>query len=179
MDAKRKNIFFRVLLYAVFGFYLLLLLLVLFRARHETRSLNLVPFRGIVSYLMGKDLISGADSASLLRAFALDNLAGNIVLFIPLGVYAALFNSDKSIWKNTLWILAASVAAELVQFTFKLGIGDIDDVILNTLGGLIGVLLYRGLLAACKDEGKARRGVAIAAPIIGVLSIAGLILQNR
>ena len=82
-------------------------------------------------------------------------------------------------WKNTLWVVLASVAAEAAQFAFKTGIGDIDDVLLNTLGGLLGVLLCRGIYWLCKNEDfKARCVVAFMAPLAGMLCFGILLLMN-
>ena len=97
---NRKIICINILLYGVFILYILLLIIVLFRTQHQTRSINLIPFRGVVSYLSGEDLVSGKDSAAVLHAFMLSNLLGNIVIFIPLGVYITLFTQGKEIWKK-------------------------------------------------------------------------------
>lgn len=172
MKRSRKELFFDILLYAVFGLYLLLLAAILFRSRVGERSVNLIPFRTIGDYLA--DLTGAAH----LRSFALQNLLANIVIFIPLGVYAALFNRDKRIWKNLLIALGATVLAETAQTVFKLGHGDIDDVILNCLGGLLGILLCKGLYRLCGDEGKTRRIVAVAAPVIGAAAILFLVLHG-
>lgn len=179
METAKREKLVTFFLYLVFAFYLLLLLLILFRQRHSVRSFNLVPFRRIFSYLTGIDLISGTEDPAFLRGFALSNLLGNIVIFIPLGVYFTLLNPKKGIWRNTLLVMAVSAAVEMAQFAFQLGIGDVDDVILNGIGGLLGVLLCKGLYRLCKeDEAGVRRAVAIFAPIAGVLSFAILILQN-
>ena len=155
MENKRNtNFYINLLLYGVFAFYILLLGLILFRTHHQTRSVNLVPFWGVVSYISGNDLVSGQDSAAVLHAFALLNLLANIFIFVPCGVYITLFRKGKGIWKNVLWIFVISTAVEIVQFIFKLGIGDIDDVILNTIGGLLGVLICRSLYLICKDDFK-------------------------
>lgn len=161
MKRGRSEFFFPILLYAVFGVYLLLLGAILFRSRLGERSVNLIPFGTIGGYL------ADLTGASHLRAFALQNLLGNIVIFIPLGGYAALFNKDKRVWKNLLIVLGATVLAEVVQTAFKLGHGDIDDVILNCLGGLLGILFCKGLYRLCGDEEKTRHAVALAAPVIG------------
>ncbi len=165
MKRTGKELFFDILLYAVFGFYLLLLAAILFRSRLGERSVNLVPFRTIGGYLA--DLAGAAH----LRAFALQNLLANIVIFVPLGVYAALLNRDKRVWKNLLIVLGATVLAEAVQTVFKLGHGDIDDVILNCFGGLLGIFLCKGLYRLCGDGGKTRRVVAVAAPVVGAAGI--------
>jgi glycopeptide antibiotics resistance protein len=167
-----------VLLYGVFAIYILLLLLILFRTKHLTRSVNLIPFRGIFSFLTGVDLVSGKDSSILLHTFALSNLLSNILIFVPLGIYTTLFNSDKRIFKNALLIIAISISVEVIQFVCKLGIGDIDDVILNGIGGLIGIVICRLLYLMFKDDIKVRCIIAIIAPIGGVLSLGMLIFYN-
>ena len=180
MENKRKtNFCINLLLYGVFAFYILLLGLILFRTHHPTRSVNLVPFRGVVSYISGNDLVSGQDSAAVLHAFALINLLANIFIFVPCGVYITLFRKGKGIWKNVLWVFVISMAVEIVQFITKFGIGDIDDVILNSIGGLIGVLICRLLYLICNDDFKVRRIIAILAPIVGVMSFVILFLANR
>ncbi len=180
MSDKRKiNFCIDLLLYGVFAFYILLSVLILFRTHHSTRAVNLVPFQGIISYLSGNDLVSGQDSASVLHAFAPLNLLANIFIFVPCGVYITLFKKDKGIWKNALWVFVISTVVEIVQFISKFGIGDIDDVILNSMGGLIGVLICRLLYLICSDDSKVRRIIAISAPIFGVISFAVLFLANR
>ena len=176
---KRKNVCISILLYGVFILYILLLIVILFRTQHPTRSINLIPFRGIVSYLSGEDFVSGKDSAAVLHAFTISNLLGNIVIFIPLGVYITVFSKRKTIWKNTVLVLLVSVAVEIIQFTFKFGIGDIDDVILNVIGGLIGCIVCRLVYLICKDDYKTQRFIAFFAPAAGVISFVILILYNR
>ena len=79
----KKTIGINILLYGVFVLYTLLLIVILFRTQHQTRSINLIPFRGVVSYLSGEDLVSGKDNAAVLHAFMPINLLGNIALFAP------------------------------------------------------------------------------------------------
>ena len=55
---------------------------------------------------------------------------------------------------------------------------DIDDIILNSIGGLVGVLIYRLMLLMCKDDLKVRRIIAIFAPITGIVSFVILFLYN-
>ena len=87
----KKTIGINILLYGVFVLYTLLLIVILFRTQHQTRSINLIPFRGVVSYLSGEDLVSGKDNAAVLHAFMPINLLGNIAIFILLGVYITIF----------------------------------------------------------------------------------------
>ena len=67
-------------------------------------------------------------------------LAGNIVMFMPIGFFPKLLWRRWSWWKSALAGFAASVTIELAQL-FTERSTDIDDVILNTLGALLGWLL--------------------------------------
>lgn len=104
---------------------------------------------------------------------------GNIVIFVPLGVYITLFSKNKGIWKNTLLIMLVSTLVEIIQVIFKFGIGDIDDIILNTIGGFFGILIYRLVLLMCKDDLMARCMIAFLAPIDGIASFIILFLYNN
>ncbi|GJM79889.1 hypothetical protein HMSSN139_23850 [Paenibacillus sp. HMSSN-139] len=44
---------------------------------------------------------------------------------------------------QTLWLLIASLLLEIIQYVLALGSSDIDDVLLNTMGGVIGIGIYR------------------------------------
>lgn len=180
MDGKWKRRLVNALLYGVCGLYLLLLGLILFGKYHGPRSVNLVPLRGIMAFITGTDLATGSTAyAAFIQGLALSNILGNIVIFIPMGVYIALFNKNKGIWRNTLLTVLVSAAAELVQVAFILGIGDIDDVILNGIGGLLGVLLCKGIYRLCGGwDRKARLAVAIMAPVAGILSFGCLLLMG-
>ncbi len=73
-----------------------------------------------------------------------DNFFGNIFAFLPLGFFSSLlFKRLRSIGMILLLSMGVSVTVELLQLTFKLGSLDIDDVILNTLGGTIGYITFK------------------------------------
>ena len=94
---------------------------------------NLVPFRTIKLFL--------SDSVSASSAFF--NLAGNILLFVPFGLLLPIvFRSVASFGRTLLATIVLSVGFEVYQRTAQIGKADIDDVILNTLGGVIGYALY-------------------------------------
>lgn len=110
--------------------YLFLLLwLVLFKfssdipsvlEEHQMRSLSLIPF---------------ADS---LRSEVISNL----VVFIPFGLLLSVNFKRVSLWLKLTYVFIFSLAVEIFQFALAIGITDITDVITNTLGGFIGLLLY-------------------------------------
>ncbi|KRF09901.1 VanZ family protein [Paenibacillus sp. Soil787] len=66
----------------------------------------------------------------------------NIILFVPMG-YLVPFVLRKSSFLKTMGIsLGIIVAIEIIQYVTNLGATDIDDVILNMTGCLIGYMVY-------------------------------------
>lgn len=88
-------------------------------------------------------------------------MIGNIVIFIPLGTYLSLFKNNKRVKINLLFIFTVSLFVEIIQGLLGIGAADIDDVILNCLGGLTGVLGYKFLLFILRDEKKVRFAITI------------------
>lgn len=65
------------------------------------------------------------------------NFPGNILMFMPIGFFAGLLSDRPRWWKGTLWTFALSLLIETAQLFVCRGT-DVDDLILNTLGGLLG-----------------------------------------
>lgn len=77
----------------------------------------------------------------------------NVVFFVPVGF---LFPWKKS-WKHVfLIVMILSVAIELTQLIFNLGWCEIDDVVSNTLGSLMGLFLHRLLNIVIGNRGESR-----------------------
>ena len=68
-------------------------------------------------------------------------LLGNIVMFIPLGCVPALLWKKPSVWKALLCGVSVSGTIEFVQFFIGRST-DIDDILLNTFGTLIGYWIF-------------------------------------
>ena len=74
---------------------------------------------------------------------ALLNLIGNVTMFIPLGiVWPAVFKKLNTHWKVIIAGFGVSLVIEVLQLPFFDRASDIDDLILNTLGFLIGYGIY-------------------------------------
>jgi glycopeptide antibiotics resistance protein len=152
-----------VFLYGVFLCYILFLIKLLILSRvslSENRSINLIPFYSITEYISG--------STSNLKRFAFSNVVGNIVIFVPLGLYLPLLKKDKRVITNLLFIFLVSLFVEIIQGLFGLGASDIDDIILNCLGGWIGILGYKFSLFILRDEKKVHTVITILSTIIGL-----------
>lgn len=90
---------------------------------HE-RGLNLVPFAG---YAQG----------------ALKDAIPNAIVFIPLGLLLSVTMKQVGFWRKLMYMCCLSIAVEAVQYIGAIGRTDITDVITNTVGGCIGLVLYR------------------------------------
>ena len=124
----------------LFVLYLAILIFVLFfspefgRTQGNVHGLNLVPFREI------KRFYKGTESWS--NSLFWRNVIGNIAAFFPMGLLVALLAPKRPYCVFALAIVYLSCAvAEILQYVFNVGSFDIDDVILNTLGGFLGNLV--------------------------------------
>ncbi|MEN2739851.1 VanZ family protein [Microbacterium sp. X-17] len=145
-------------------------LLLFSRVPGSERSLNLVPFASIADYLGGPASV---------RRFAFANIAGNILAFVPLGAYLTFLRRRARLWSNLLIVAAVSVAVEVLQWVLAVGASDIDDVILNCVGGLIGVLAVVGLRRALRFE-VVRTVIAVASVLaVPVLGFLGFVVRLR
>ena len=145
-----------VFLYGVFICYIFLLLKILVLSRIsnlEQRSINLIPFYSIKEYIFS--------NSATIKSFAFGNVVGNIVIFVPLGAYLSLFKKDKRVIRSLLLIFIVSLFVEIIQGILAIGASDIDDIILNCLGGLIGILGYKFLLYILRGEKKVHTAITI------------------
>lgn len=133
--------------HGVFAAYCLMMLALLFhRAGYEPDLAyadqlrwNLIPFHTIRLYW--RAFQSGSPS---LRMISVINLGGNIIMFIPLGfLLPPVFPKLKNLTSVLVTTAAIIICVELIQLLTLVGSCDIDDLILNMLGGAIGFCLYR------------------------------------
>lgn len=93
---------------------------------------NITPFRTISPYLK-----------NITDSYAYMNILGNIVPFIPFGFFVPMVLFKKVRFLKTILLSFLCVLLfEIFQFISMLGFFDIDDVILNTLGCMVGYLIY-------------------------------------
>lgn len=71
------------------------------------------------------------------------NLIGNIVMFIPFGFIGWLFPKYKSFFPLLFAFLSCIISIEALQYFTRLGVCEVDDVILNSIGAGIGFILMK------------------------------------
>ena len=135
----------RYVLLALFAVYIAaLVFLLLARTPYDElvsyRSLmKLVPFETISSQLR---YARYSHNGNLVR-YGVENLLGNFVLFLPMGIFLpCIFKKLRRVYKTVPIIMLAVVIVELLQLVTKRGFADIDDLILNTAGAAVGYFTY-------------------------------------
>jgi len=130
------------------------------------RSINFIPFSQPV-ILNGK--IDAGESIM------------NVVIFVPFGMYAGILFQRWLLGKKILLFFFVSFLVEASQYITGLGAADITDVITNTLGGTIGLLIYTGIEKAFKSSVKAQKFINVVATIgtIVMISFLYLLRTNR
>jgi len=126
-----------------FGIYIMMLIYFMFFSEELGRSFfggeyhyNLVPFHEIRRYLRYWRQIGSWR--------VIWNLAGNIVAFIPFGALLPIMGKRRTgFFRVLLLSCELSLLIEISQLVLRAGSCDVDDVLLNTLGGCVGYGLYR------------------------------------
>lgn len=70
-------------------------------------------------------------------------VVGNVVMFIPFGFLGWIFPKLQDLKTNVFMFISAIVIVEALQYFTRLGIFEVDDVILNTFGVLLGWQIKR------------------------------------
>lgn len=119
---------------------MILRLTLLFRESAE-RQVSLIPFYGLAEALV-------TPNTEQFRTWLM-----NVFLFVPLGLSLPFILPDKIPHKVILTVTSAalfSLMIEYLQYRYALGYCETDDIIMNTLGALVGSISY---MLYCKCGG--------------------------
>ena len=127
----------------ILGVYSLAMLWLLFGQRIGQDNGAVLQLQPLATLrLQFKVLLHNQDMS--LRLWALRNLAGNIVLFVPLGFLIPwIWAFWRKWWRHFLLMAGIIATVEVLQITFGLGTCDIDDLLLNLIGIDIGFLIFK------------------------------------
>lgn len=127
-NRKHLTLYKELLMLSFIIYILCLFQVVTFQDDVTWSSNNFVPFREIFRYNFGSRLF-------------LKNVLGNVILFLPFGLFASYYLDIKKPYLTFILTLIASVSIEVVQMIIG-RVFDIDDIILNVIGGTIGFYIY-------------------------------------
>ena len=143
---KEKFVLYKELLMLIFGVYILCLFqVVTFQDYTAWASNNFIPFKEILRY-------------SITSRLFIKNVLGNMIMFLPFGFFVSYYLKVEKIHMPVVLTLIASLSIELVQLSIG-RVFDVDDIILNLLGGIMGYFVYsilriigESLPGFCKKE---------------------------
>ncbi|ULQ54309.1 VanZ family protein [Flavihumibacter fluvii] len=156
---KVTNVLF--IIYLITLFWILLFKLGVRFSYMGNRSVNLIPFRELL-------LPNGKMDVS--------EIILNIVIFVPLGIYAGVLFKRWSWSAKLFFFFFISLMFEVLQFIIRVGAFDSTDIVTNTLGGIIGLLIFAAIDKVFNNSSKAQKFINIVAAIGTVLMISLLVL---
>lgn len=133
LEKGEKFILYKEFFSLAFVIYILLLFELVTNTDLVSYSNNFIPFKEILRYKIGS------------RQFYL-NVVGNIVIFLPFGFFISLYLNSQKLNRPLLITFITSLTIELVQMFIGRSF-DVDDILLNCIGGVCGFLLFIGLSA--------------------------------
>lgn len=129
IKSKERLVLYKELSMLIFGIYILCLFqVVTFQDDVSWATNNFIPFKEIMRYNITSRLF-------------FKNVLGNMIMFLPFGFFVSFYLKSEKITLPLFLILIASISIEIVQLLIG-RVYDVDDIILNILGGLLGYGIY-------------------------------------
>ena len=100
----------------------------------------------------------------------------NVVIFVPLGIYSGILVRRWTFSKKLLFVFLLSLIIEGLQYILRLGAFDVTDIITNTLGGIIGFMIFKGLEKTFNNSVQAQKFINTIAATGTLLMILLLVL---
>ena len=129
----------------VFIYYIILLFnMVIFARYSNITSYNIIPFASITNLITNGNLYT-----------IVINLFGNLLIFMPLEYFIIELFKVNKFKQNLLLSFIIILMIETSQFILKIGVFDIDDIIICTFGMMIFYVIYNSIKnIRRKYEGK-------------------------
>lgn len=127
--------------YLTSTYFLVFIYIVFFAPRRHNlsqRFVNLVPLKRTIADFKTIDYNQSRQVMSFYS-----NSLGNIFLYMPFAIAVIWLLHATNTRRILLYAFFASLFTELVQFALKIGVADVDDILLNVLGAYAGTLVYK------------------------------------
>lgn len=129
IKSNQRLVLYKELTMLIFGIYILCLFqVVTFQDDVTWATNNFIPFKEIMRYNITSRLF-------------FKNVLGNMIMFLPFGFFVSFYLKSEKLTLPVLLILIASISIEVVQLLIG-RVFDVDDILLNILGGLMGYGIY-------------------------------------
>ncbi|ALR31202.1 teicoplanin resistance protein VanZ [Chryseobacterium sp. IHB B 17019] len=125
--------FYKIIIVPYTLFLLYLLFLGMGRFQYDDNLLTIKPIVSTINFIKGAS--SWMDIVTI--------VLGNIIMFIPFGFLGWIFPTLKDLKSLLFTFISVIFIVEALQYFTRMGIFEIDDIILNTFGVYLGFLLCR------------------------------------
>lgn len=135
--AKVIRAFGKVLFILYVGFLIYFLFLAEWYGRSEISEnyrYNLELFKEIKRFITYREQLG--------MFVVLANLLGNILIFVPYGFFISMAGRTRGFFKTFFCSMFLSLCVEIVQLITRVGSFDVDDILLNTIGGVLGYIIF-------------------------------------
>ncbi|MBD5087546.1 MAG: VanZ family protein [Clostridiales bacterium] len=141
MKAKTVKKWGKPVVVGIFVVYLAVLAYFLFFSERYGRGetgeyhYNLIPLQEIKRFIKYRDVIGW-------EGFIV-NIFGNVLAFAPFGFLLPIVSKqNRTFFCVVLYSFEFSLFIELIQLSFQVGTFDVDDLLMNTMGGMLGYLFF-------------------------------------
>ncbi len=136
-DSRKKRILYLILFIA----YLILLFYLLFFSEKMGRTIETEQYR--YNLTLFREIRRFYSIRNKYPKMFFINIVGNVAAFMPFGYLVPRLKQKKTnVFFTALFSFELSLCVELLQLVFKLGCFDVDDLLLNMVGGILGYLIY-------------------------------------
>jgi glycopeptide antibiotics resistance protein len=149
------------IIYLIALFWILLFKLGVRFSYMANRSVNLIPFS---EFFISNGKIDVGE------------IILNVVIFVPLGIYAGVLFKRWTFVTKLFFSFLVSLLFEILQFILRIGAFDITDIITNTMGGIIGLMIFAAIEKVFSNSVRAQKFINIIAAIGTALMISLLLL---
>lgn len=125
---KEKLVLYKELTCLLFVIYILSLFYIVTFQDDNFGTSNFMPFKEIMRYNINSKLF-------------IKNILGNILLYMPFSFFIAVYIDSKKIYPTIILTFITSLSVELVQLAIG-RVFDIDDILLNLVGGILGAFVF-------------------------------------
>ena len=118
----------------VFIYYIIFIFnMVMFARFRNVVGYNLIPFKSIIEIINNSSIYA-----------IIINIFGNLLIFVPLEYFIIELFNVKKIIPNFLISVGSILLIEILQYIFKVGIFDVDDIILDVFGMMLFYTYWKG-----------------------------------
>ena len=158
---KQKIVIYQELSMLIFAIYILCLFqVVTFQDDASWASNNFIPFKEILRYKITSRLF-------------IKNVLGNMIMFLPFGFFTSYYLKSERKTLPIILTIIASISIEIVQLLIG-RVFDVDDIILNIFGGLIGYYMYAIIREVSNKFPKVFKN-EIVLDVLSILVLIGLV----